>query len=145
MTLEEAKKKIYEFYLEAQENYKRIVEPITYGEMQGLYKALSVFAEVVPVENPDPLTLRTFAIELRKLFKFRYLTISGPYDADAYRDEPHWAEADKDGPGYWISAYGCVFCFEPHAIRSLDLSEYAGADGNIDYSKCIVEVSDDAE
>ena len=106
-------------------------------------KAKNITDEVKPAGNSEKMTLSEFAYELRRVFRFKFLAISGPYCADAYYNEPHWVEADKDGPGYWVSAYGSACQFEPAAVDVLDLSEYENRDGEIDYSKCIVEVDDD--
>ena len=89
----------------------------------------------------DKLTLKELARELRKIFRFKYLTMyrSGvELFLRMYAKEPSyfktysvWGEADA--------------VFFPIAVSEdlrvdLDLSEYRAADGNIDYSKCIVEV-----
>lgn len=106
-------------------------------------QAKGFIEEAKPAGNSDKMTLTEFAYELRRMFHFKFLAISGPYCADAYYNEPYWVEADKDGHGYWISAYGSACNFEPVAVDVLDLSEYENEDGEIDYSKCIVEVDDD--
>lgn len=83
------------------------------------------------------MTLTELAKKLREIFKFRYLTVS-PYREDVllWRDKP-----ECDG-FYWRSTEPCAqLAFHSNLLSvSLDLFEYKDAEGNIDYSKCIVEV-----
>ena len=86
------------------------------------------------------MTLTELARELRKLFKFKYLTYSNEYEEDeiclfqgrvAYVDG-----AWNDQP-----PYAMAMVIDPDLLSAkLDLSEYADENGEIDYSKCIVEV-----
>ena len=89
------------------------------------------------------MTLRELARELRKVFRFKYLTCDGCGDQRDYciwLDKPEYT---RDG---WIvytisSVVNSLLLFESYKLAiQLDLSEYKDADGNIDYSKCIVEV-----
>ena len=89
------------------------------------------------------MTLNELAKELRKLFEFKYLTCDGCGDQRDYciwLDKPEYT---RDG---WIvyttsSVVNSSLLFESYKLAiQLDLSEYEDADGNIDYSKCIVEV-----
>lgn len=99
------------------------------------------------------MTLTELAHELRKILRFKYL---------AYGEMFYWGRSHTV---LWISnqpltisvrdegGEGCP-CYihewdgediietfaEEDLVCSLDLSEYKDADGNIDYSKCIVEV-----
>ena len=91
----------------------------------------------------DKMTLKELARELRKLFEFKYLTCDGCGDQRDYciwLDKPEYT---RDG---WIvytisSVVNSLLLFESYKLAiQLDLSEYKDADGNIDYSKCIVEV-----
>lgn len=94
----------------------------------------------------NTMTLTELAHELRKLFNFRWLTackkITGgsPVGLDLFTgSRPEYTD-----DGYWANNYvvagGSLVI--PVALLSmdLDLSEYKDEDGNIDYSKCIVEV-----
>lgn len=89
----------------------------------------------------DKMTLTELARELRKIFKFRYLTVSRNTNLlliwkkkPAFRGRREW---QLDGP---VDQFLII---EPDFLSiNLDLSEYKDADGNIDYSKCIVEVEE---
>lgn len=95
------------------------------------------------------MTLSEFAYELRKIFKFKYLTVS-PDVCGCPMKIYCWASIrpayNKKGRMWLISHEGSctiVSHFEEWNLEnSLDLSEYADKDGKIDYSKCIVEVSE---
>lgn len=107
------------------------------------------------------MTLTELAEKLHEIFDFDFLTVSN-YAYDTIIDmngnigeryEPHfelWQADSKevisfdDGTGEWgnygdgdatLLQLGDISCF-----AYVDLSEYADGDGNIDYSKCIVEV-----
>ena len=98
--------------------------------------------------NPDKLTLNELAKELRKLFGFGYLVAYGSelygYRVRAYLFKPKYIPIG----GFWFNATrgnDALLDISFSDLRvNLDLSEYKDADGNIDYSKCIVEVSDEA-
>lgn len=88
------------------------------------------------------MTLSELANELRKIFNFDCLTaecIDSDINFCMWEGKPSWDER-----GWSIKD-----CSETYAENSfwsfqltneVDLSEYKDADGNIDYSKCIVEV-----
>ena len=86
------------------------------------------------------MTLKELAIELRKLFKFKYLTASYKrihlWSGNAPRYHKDWE--------YWTadfiktSVLGEFLGIE--LANALDLSEYKDENGETDYSKCIVEV-----
>ena len=90
------------------------------------------------------MTLNEFAKELRKLFRFRYLTCDGCGDLKDFciwLDKPEYVRNDW----FLFSAFGdsepAIMLFESRYLAiNIDISEYADADGNVDYSKCIVEV-----
>ena len=135
MTLEEAKKEIddlkYEVFADEPNDY-------TSGRAEALGDALEILEKVEPVGNPDTLTLKELARELRKIFEFRYLTaesvegkIVALWDGKPFFTGYEWHFTDKAQ---------CIIDIRFHHIPVLDLSEYKDADGNIDYSKCIVEV-----
>ena len=89
------------------------------------------------------MTLEELARELRKIFRFKYLTAhrSGvEIFLRMYAKEPSYVEIYS----VWGNQYTVFF---PIAVSEdlrvdLDLSEYADENGVIDYSRCIVEVSD---
>ena len=147
MTLEEAKKKIKAQAEAEWEEFKKTGSMLCQGFALGADDALEVLEKVGPVGNPDTLTLRELARELRKIFRFKYLTVEiaiyNPYFC-LWTERPYWNgkywEAKEDGQKHIVTDF---LSFE--TVASIDLSEYADADGNIDYSKCIVEVTDDAE
>ena len=117
------------------------------GFALGADDALETLDKVESSGNLDKLTLKELARELRKVFRFKYLTCDGCGDQRDYciwLDKPEYT---RDG---WIvytisSVVNSLLLFESYKLAiQLDLSEYKGADGIIDYSKCIVEVSDEA-
>lgn len=92
----------------------------------------------------DKMTLRELARELRKIFGFGYLVAYGSelygYRVRAYLLKPKYIPIG----GFWFNetrgndalldiSFSDLMC-------DLDLSEYEDEDGNIDYSRCIVEV-----
>ena len=112
----------------------------------------------VPVGNPDKLTLTELAYELRKIFKFKYLS----YGEMFYWGQSHnvlWISGKpltlvvRDEGGEGVPCYihewegeDIIETFSEDAlVYPLDLSEYKDENGNIDYSKCIVEVTDASE
>lgn len=87
------------------------------------------------------MTLTELAHELRKLFRFKYLTVSLNKRLHLWSGRaPIYRIAEK----YWTSDFiktsvlGKLLGME--LVNVLDLSEYKDEQGNIDYSKCIVEV-----
>ena len=143
MTLDEAKKKIKAQAEEEWEEFKKSGSMLCQGFALGADDALETLDKVEPVGNPDKLTLTELAREMRKLFEFDYVTV------DANESITFWVRKPL-----YISMYGLwernayldswdIFNIDFSSAVNLDLSEYKDADGNIDYSKCIVEVSDD--
>ena len=105
------------------------------------------------------MTLNELAKELRKLFAFDILTYSAWEDGDCYVTEQFdeiilwFRRVPKALPEYDDTAgnfYGDsevlallrISSMSAMVSESLDLSEYKDSDGNIDYSKCIVEVEE---
>lgn len=92
------------------------------------------------------MTLNELAKELRKLFGFGYLVAYGSelygYRVRAYLFKPKYIPIG----GFWFNATrgnDALLDISFSDLRvNLDLSEYKDADGNIDYSKCIVEVKE---
>lgn len=93
------------------------------------------------------MTLTELAKELKKTFKFRYLTVS-PDICGCPMEIYCWTSIrptyNAKGRMWIISQEGSqtiMSSFEAwHLEKSLDLSEYADENGNVDYSRCIVEV-----
>lgn len=87
------------------------------------------------------MTLEELAKKLREVFEFRYLTVHKNW----CRRPTVWMWNGKpkyicpNDIGGWSGAH-CVGSFEQDYVMPLDLSEYADENGEIDYSKCIVEV-----
>ena len=135
MTLEEAKKEI-----EGRIDLWR--KGLLYVP-DGLSLALAILKEVdtEPVGDPGKLTLKELAHELRKIFRFKYLTAhrSGvELFLRMYAKKPSYFKTYN----VWGNADAVFF---PIAVSEdlridIDLSEYKDENGNIDYSKCIVEV-----
>ncbi|MBO8469845.1 MAG: hypothetical protein IAA72_08690 [Spirochaetes bacterium] len=147
MTLEEAKKEINRLADCLWSDFDKNPNKMTYGEAIAYEEVCHILDEIdtEPVGNPDKLTLNELAKELRKLFEFKYLTCDGCGDQRDYciwLDKPEYT---RDG---WIvytisSVVNSLLLFESYKLAiQLDLSEYKDADGNIDYSKCIVEVKE---
>ena len=140
MTLEEAKKEIL----------KNQSSPITYSNMDyesGWEEAISKVLKIIELVDTEPatkdkMTLTELAHELRKIFKFKYLTVEiaifNPYFC-LWTERPYWNGtywgAKEDGQKHIVTDF---LSFE--TVASIDLSEYKDENGEIDYSKCIVEV-----
>ena len=144
MTLDEAKRKIKELSDIQMELFDKTYDRKIYGEARAYEEAGHILDEVdtEPVGNPDKLTLTELAHELRKLFDFRYLTVHKNWCRRPaicmWSSEPRYICPNDIGG--WTKAH-CVGSLEKDYTKMyLDLSEYKDADGNIDYSKCIVEV-----
>lgn len=114
----------------------------------------------------DKLTLTELAHELRKILpRTRYVTVGDNpkasivgdkivsifYERDGRKPKPEYNK-DSMQPNTWgvkhpkIEVYGKpfyvpgIYQFYVHEVATLDLSEYADENGEIDYSRCIVEV-----
>ena len=143
MTLEEAKKEINKNQSSPTIACNRDYDS---GWEDAIFKVIEILEQVDTVPVPkDTMTLKELAHELRKLFRFKYLTV----DEDFRNDNKPTIAIWKDRPEFnqwneWeMGLIPCNGCFDVEMLNiaeSLDLSEYKDADGNIDYSKCIVEV-----
>ena len=144
MTLEEAKKKIKELADSKWVRFHNEGNLITSGEAMAYEEAGHILDEVdtEPVGISEQLTLKELARELRKVFIFDYVTIDDDGTITSWRGKPLYISTI----GVWDrNAYlGSldIFHTDISCTVDLDLSEYTDADGNIDYSKCIVEVSE---
>lgn len=94
------------------------------------------------------MTLTELAYKLRDIIDFRYLTACGKIvgnnivGLDIFKGDKPWFSDD----GYWVNNYvvagGSLVIPAGILAENLDLSEYADESGNIDYSKCIVDLSE---
>ena len=144
MTLEEAKKKIKAQAEAEWEEFKKSGSMLCQGFALGADDALETLDKVESSGNLDKLTLKELARELRKIFRFKYLTAS-KIRAEIYllmfKTKPEFVLAFKDWDrGKPIGP--CPIVASEDLRIDIDLSEYRDADGNIDYSKCIVEVEE---
>ena len=167
MTLEEAKKQI-QAQADAQwEEFKKTGSLLHQGFALGGDDALEILDEVdaEPVGNPDKLTLEELARKLRKIFKFRYLTVQPTFYRDSYdnideycgdaielwdtkprflSDEGFWEEIFSDGEP--TGRFGKEYLHTDNLVAYLDSGlsktiEEMLEDGDFsEYEKCIVEV-----
>ena len=139
MTFEEAKREIERLDDCLWSEFEKNPNPKTYGEARAYEEACHILDEVdtEPVGKPDKMTLTELALGLRKLFKFKYLAVDSYGDEiTLWEDKPVW-----DGAMWWAGDSSYLLDFYANRLGvALDLAEYRDADGNIDYSKCIVEV-----
>ena len=92
------------------------------------------------------MTLKELAHELRKIFIFEYATVAdykheGPVVLELWEYEPNFRAKDCT----WNGSHHCelLYSFDTSGLAcDIDLSEYRGENGEIDYSKCIVEVEE---
>lgn len=85
------------------------------------------------------MTLTELAKKLRKILRFRWLTLDKSRYITLWNRKPYWDEYDSWSIGLDIS-HICYAVVPPAMCGSLDLSEYTGKNGRIVYSECIVEV-----
>ena len=157
MTLEEAKKKIKAQAEAEWEDFKKSGSMLCQGFALGADDALETLDKVESSGNPDKLTLTELAHEMRKIFEFDILTYSAWEDGDCYVTEQLdeivlWfrrvpdalPEYDETAGNFYGDVEVCallkISSMSAMVSEAIDLSEYKDADGNIDYSKCIVEV-----
>ena len=145
MTLEEAKKKIKAQSEAEWEEFKKSGSMLCQGFALGADDALETLDKVEPVGNPDKLTLTELAREMRKLFEFDYVTVDANESITFWVRKPLYISMC----GLWerntyLNSWD-IFNIDFSSAVNLDLSEYINENGEIDYSKCIVEVADDIE
>lgn len=142
MTFEEAKKRIADCVKLCTDDYNRYEDEFMRGEAAAYKNALATLDLIEPSGNPDKMTLKEFMDFLRKLFHFRWLTVDKEgwlrmWVCKSGYEPPRYTE---DGwTTYAVSKTYALLDIIPESLR-FDLSEYKDEDGNIDYSKCIVEV-----
>lgn len=141
MTLEEAKERIKQAAEESRRDYNTYGDEHVKGEEYGLRHALSILKHVdTEPAQKDKMTLTELAYVLRKFFRFNYLTYHGNVydecDICLWEVKPTYCDIS-----WRISPdESCMVIYPEFLTMNLDLSEYKDEDGNIDYSKCIVEV-----
>lgn len=146
MTLEEAKKEIKRLADCQLSKFDKNPNQQAWRKARAYENAYDILDEIdtEPVVK-DKMTLEELAHELRKIFKFKYLTV----DEDFRNDNKPTIAIWKDRPEFnqwneWeMGLIPCNGCFDVEMLNiaeALDLSEYKDADGNVDYSRCIVEV-----
>ena len=148
MKLEEAMKMICDHRAKV----KRTKDDWHDGYYDGFTAALMMLSEDKPADTDKPIweakdkmTLKELAHEMRKIFKFDYLTCEGCGDL---RDYIIWLDKPEYIGDGWTrySISDVLLLFESCRLAiQIDLSEYADENGDIDYSRCIVEVTDDIE
>ena len=145
MTLKEAKKKIKAQAEAEWEEFRKTGSMLCQGFALGADDALETLDKVESSGNPDKMTLKELAREMRKLFEFDYVTVDANESITFWVRKPLYISMC----GLWErNAYldsWDIFNIDFSSAVNLDLSEYADENGEIDYSRCIVEVSDDAE
>ena len=143
MTLEEAKKEIENWMYSCGDAYSIDHNSKEKAVGDALSDVLGLLNEIEPElsRNPGQLTLAELVQEMRKLFKFKYLTCefyggNRCYVISFWNGKPEWRDVS------WWCCDKCDLIGDIKLYKSaeLDLSEYRDADGIIDYSKCIVEV-----
>lgn len=87
-------------------------------------------------------TLEELAYELRKTFNFKYLTVEFYYyehpEIRLWNDKPEFLSVSNE----WLSSEGSIIGFFTYNLtKTLSLSEYKDESGKVDYSKCIVKVT----
>lgn len=145
MSLKEAREKIVHLRNEMRNESVR-TEWIN-GYIDGLGEALYAIDDSSIDEVPNRMTLEELAQDLRKIFKFKYLTLEHTGYISLWKNRPKYSE-DFTGSGKtWRRGDDhicglCAYLFPNSIDVELDLEEYKDAEGNIDYSKCIVEVKE---
>ena len=137
MTLEEAKQRIYEldsgsiFYCQDYE--------AGFSDAQNMVLGILEEIDTEPVGNPDKLTLTELAHELRKIFRFKYLTVSDT-NGLCINVWKYFKPECEDGK--WIGRCLAFDIYPEELVCGLGFSGYTDADGDVDFSKCIVEVEE---
>ena len=145
MTLEELRNAVCRYIDENREAYNETGDECYRAVKEELLHILGLIDSVdhEPVGIPDKLTLTEAAHELRKLLNFGYVTLEASlgdyYQVSLWQKKPQFIDWCKS----WTAPYGgrvygwlTTNCLS----KELDLSEYKDENGDIDYSKCIVEV-----
>lgn len=120
--------------------------PELFYRSRGLHEAIAMLTASLD-GRPEVLTLKELAHELRKIFKFGCLTAERPihnlYFA-LWNQKPVW-NGESWRPADNSDRHIVADFFEFEIVGNLDLSEYTDKHGEIDYSRCIVEVADDID
>lgn len=122
------------------------------GYYDGLTAALLLLSEEKPADTDNPvwetesrMTLTEFAVELKNILRFRWLTLDYTGYITLWNNRPKYTADWKGSEKTWqrgndplCGMSGYIF---PKAIGiKLNLEEYTDKNGAVDYSKCIVEV-----
>ena len=149
MTLEEAKRIIRKRIKKCKHDRFYYDDEGSRGAKPAYEEALSILKQINTEPAPkDKVTLTELAHELRKVFDLRYLTAeSYCCDFDRFKIMIWFG---RYRPKYditegWISSsplgnYVVIYCYDLGI--EIDFSEYENEFGYIDFSKCIVEVSE---
>ena len=147
MTLEELRNAVCRHIDENRDAYNETGDECYRAVKEELLHILGLIDTVDhdPVGNPEQLTLTELAREMRKLFEFDYVTVDANESITFWVRKPLYISMC----GLWerntyLNSWD-IFDIDFSSAVNLDLSEYADESGEIDYSRCIVEVSDDAE
>ena len=143
MTLEELRNAVCRHIDENRDAYNETGDECYRAVKEELLHILGLIDTVdhEPV-GKDKLTLKELARELRKVLKFRYLTAERPihnlyfalWNQKTVWNGESWRPADNS------DRHIVTDFLEFEVVGKVDISEYADENGNIDYSKCIVEV-----
>ena len=154
MTLEEAKKRIRESLKRSRKDLDKYCDEGCRGEIAAYKNVLSILKQVDSEQvHKDKMTLTELAHEMRKIFWFKYLAAGEMFywgrshTVVFMSNEPlTLSVSDEGGEGCpcfiheWEGEDIIDVFSESDLVCSLDLSEYKDENGEIDYSKCIVEV-----
>lgn len=93
------------------------------------------------------MTLTELANGLRKIFDFNYITVHARINFSVVT---LWKS--KDRPYFYPNEWNTLYCddfvgaFDLNCLtKNLDLSEYADESGKVDYSRCMVDLSEHKE
>ena len=142
MTLEEAKKEIKRLADCQLSKFDKNPNQQAWRKARAYENAYDILDEIdtEPVGDPGKLTLKELARELRKIFKFRYLTVS------PYREEVllWWDKPESDGFYWWATETCTQVAFYSDVLSiPINLSEYKDENGKLDYSLCIIDMEDE--
>lgn len=148
MTLDEAKERIQENLERSREDVDIYCDDGSRGEVTAYENALSILKQIdTEPAQKDKMTLTELANELRKLFKFKYLTVSPKtiwrddcIGLDIFINKPWFSAKDRHWVDMEFFTRGMLVIPESLLEINLDLSEYKDENGEIDYSKSIVSM-----
>ena len=156
MTLEEAKRIIRKRIKKCKHDRFYYDDEGSRGAKPAYEEALSILKQINTEPAPkDKMTLTELAHEMRKIFWFKYLAAGEMFywgrshTVVFMSNEPlTLSVSDEGGEGCpcfiheWEGEDIIDVFSESDLVCSLDLSEYKDENGEIDYSRCIVEVEE---